>query len=504
MIKKTTKKQPVAKPRLNSYRSICFLLTLLIILVWTGSVFAQSTNLSEFETVKKELQVGLDTLWVIFAGCLVFFMNAGFAMLESGFGRQKNVVSILAKNLIVFALATLAFWAVGFGLMFADGNFFVGMGGFFLKGEDNSPATGIFYQGIFDSLSWAGIPLETKFFFQLAFAGIAATIVSGAVAERIKFLAFFIFSLLLVGFSYSITGHWIWGGGWLAELGFYDFAGSTVVHSVGGWAALVGAVLLGPRIGKYQKGQSLALPGHSLPLATLGCLILWLGWFGFNPGSTLKLDPVVISHILLTTNMSAAMGGIAATITTWFYFDKPDLSLIINGILGGLVAITASCAYVSLGSAALIGLIAGILVVFAVDMFDNLEIDDPAGAISVHLVNGIWGTLAVALFAAGAESSLYEIGPNQGLLVGGGINGIRSVIIQILGIAAVSLFTLLLSWLMWLVIRSTVGLRVTPEQELKGLDISQHGLQAYSGFLLKSEGSQQASEVLPHIGQNDE
>jgi Amt family ammonium transporter len=495
MLQKKPKKIKLAPLRLTPNRQICVLLALLIVLVWIGAANAQSTDTTAVEEVKKELQVSLDTLWVIFTACLVFFMNAGFAMLESGFCRQKNVVNILAKNLIVFALATVAFWSFGFGLMFADGNPIFGVNGFFLGGADNSPATSPFYRGVFNSLSWAGIPLQAKFFFQLVFAGTAATIISGAVAERIKFIAFFLFSLFLVGFVYPITGHWIWGGGWLQELGFYDFAGSTVVHSVGGWAALVGAVLLGPRIGKYQEGKSLALPGHSLPLSTLGCLILWLGWFGFNPGSTMKMDPLVISQILLTTNMAAAMGGIAATVTTWFYFGKPDLSVIINGILGGLVAITAGSRYVTISSAALIGLIAGVLIVFAVDVFDNLQIDDPAGAISVHLVNGIWGTLALSLFAAGNQSSLYENGPSLGLLLGGGIDSIKLVFIQLLGIASVSLFTVVVSWIAWSLLQFTVGLRVTANQELKGLDLSQHGLQAYTGFLMKQDGSQRVSGI---------
>lgn len=439
-----------------------------------------------------ELKVALDTLWVAIAAFLVFFMNAGFCMLETGFCREKNAVNVLAKNLIVFGLSTLAFWAIGFSLMFADGNDFIGgLGGLFLNGEDSSPATGAAYKGIFGALNWAGVPLEAKFLFQLVFAGTAATIVSGAVAERIKFLDFLIFSLLLVGIAYPITGHWIWGGGWLADIGFFDFAGSTVVHSVGGWAALMGAAFLGPRIGKYQNGQSVALPGHNMSIATLGCLILWLGWFGFNPGSTMAVDGRAIAHIALTTNLAGAVGGIAATVVAWLYLGKPDLSMIINGILAGLVGITASCAYVNMASAFIIGLVAGIIVVFAVTFFDRLKIDDPVGATSVHLVCGVWGTLAVGLFSVGPGGYPWmvdlegkPVGPH-GLFMGGGFG---TLLPQIIGILAVGGMTVLLSTIFWIVLKATLGIRVTPEEEVMGLDIGEHGMEAYSGFL-KEAGS---------------
>lgn len=429
-----------------------------------------------------DLKVALDTLWVAIAAFLVFFMNAGFGMLETGFCREKNAVNVLAKNLIVFALSTIAFWAIGFSLMFADGNDFIGgLGGIFLNGQDNSPATGDAYKGIFGALNWTGIPLEAKFLFQLVFAGTAATIVSGAVAERIKFVDFLIFSVLLVGLAYPITGHWIWGAGWLADFGFWDFAGSTVVHSVGGWAALMGAAFLGPRIGKYQGGQSVALPGHNMSIATLGCLILWLGWFGFNPGSTMAADGQAIAHIALTTNLAGAVGGVAATITAWLYLGKPDLSMIINGILAGLVGITASCAWVNMGSAFIIGLVAGVIVVFSVTFFDRLQIDDPVGATSVHLVCGIWGTLAVGLFSVGpGVYSWYSSGPAKGLLLGGGLT---QVIPQVVGILSVGGFTVLISTIFWLALKSTLGIRVTPEEEIVGLDIGEHGMEAYSGFL---------------------
>lgn len=428
------------------------------------------------------MTVALNTLWVIFAGVLVFFMNAGFGMLETGFCRSKNAVSLLSKNLIVFALSSISFWAIGFGLMFGDGNPFVGLSGFFLLGADNSPATGSDYSGVYDALSWAAVPLYAKFFFQLVFAGTAATIVSGAVAERIKFYAFFVFSFFLVGISYPITGHWIWGGGWLQKMGMWDFAGSTVVHSVGGWAALMGAALLGPRLGRYMPdGSVVAIPGHNFAIATLGCFILWLGWFGFNPGSTMAADPMAIARITVTTNMAAAFGGVTATVVSTLYFGKPDLSMIINGILAGLVAITAPCAFVTLESAVIIGIIAGILIVFSVVTLDRLKIDDPVGAISVHLVNGIWGTLAVGLFADG-PGALYEEGPLKGFLWSGNATQFWH---QLVGVLAVGGFTVLFSTAVWLLLKVIMGIRVSPEEEIQGLDIGEHGMEAYTGFLFR-------------------
>lgn len=471
----------------------CIPLALIVVLAWSYAGMAQDApTLESVAQAQSDLKVGLDTMWVVVAAMLVFFMNAGFGMLETGFCRQKNAVNVLAKNLIVFALSTIAFWAIGFGLMFSDGNGFLGTsGGFFLSGADNSPATGDAYQGIFSSLNWTGVPLTAKFFFQLVFAGTAATIVSGAVAERIKFVDFLIFTLLLVGIAYPITGHWIWGGGWLAKAGFFDFAGSTVIHAVGGWAALMGAAFLGPRIGKYNNdGTPNAIPGHNMSIATLGCLILWLGWFGFNPGSTMSVS-WLIAHICLTTNTAAAFGGVAATITAWLVLGKPDLSMIINGILAGLVGVTASCAFITIGSAAIIGTVAGILVVYAVLFFDRLKIDDPVGATSVHLVNGIWGTLAVGLFSVGpnvkvGQDVLYTAGPAAGLFMGGGINQLW---IQFLGTISVAVTVVVLSSIFWFVLKATLGIRVSPEEEIVGLDVGEHGMEAYSGFLKEASPS---------------
>ncbi len=462
----------------------CIPLTLVILLVWGYAAVA--ADAPSIEDRVSELKVGMDTMWVMIAGMLVFFMNAGFCMLETGFCRQKNAVNVLAKNLIVFSLATIAFWAIGFGLMFSDGNGFLGTsGGFFITGEDNSPAIGEAYKGIFSALNWTGVPLGAKFFFQLVFAGTAATIVSGAVAERIKFVSFLIFSLLLVGIAYPVTGHWIWGGGWLYKLGFFDFAGSTVVHAMGGWSALVGAAFLGPRIGKYNDdGSANAIPAHNMSIATLGALILWLGWFGFNPGSTMGVgNGNALVHIALTTNTAGAFGAIAATIVATLYLGKPDLSMVINGLLAGLVAVTAPCAFISVPSAAVIGTVGGVLVVFAVGFFDKLKIDDPVGAVSVHLINGVWGTLALGLFSE--ADKFGSAGPKLGLLFGGGFDQLTP---QIIGTVAVAAMTVVLTSIFWIILKVTVGIRVNDEEELLGLDISEHSMEAYAGFVKESSG----------------
>jgi Amt family ammonium transporter len=326
------------------------------------------------------------------------------------------------------------------------------------------------YQGVYSALNWTGVPLNAKFFFQLVFAGTAATIVSGAVAERIKFGSFVLFSFILVGLVYPIGGHWAWGGGWLADMGFLDFAGSTVVHSIGGWAALAGVIVLGPRLGKYNAdGTVKPIPGHNMTSATLGALILWLGWFGFNPGSTMAADPGAIALIALNTNMAAAAGCLSATLAAWMLLGKPDLSMVINGTLAGLVAITAPCSVVTPASSVIIGLIAGVLVVYAVLFFDKVKIDDPVGALSVHLVNGAFGTLAVGLFAT-----------EGGLFFGGGFG---KTFTQLTGIAAVGVTTFALSMVAWFVLRATVGIRVSKQEEIEGLDTGEHGMEAYAGFV---------------------
>lgn len=455
----------------SPYWLACIPITAIIIVVWNTAAHAQGYSKP---TDIDQLRIVLDSVFLLICAALVIFMNAGFAMLETGFCRQKNAVNVLAKNLIVFAIATIIYWAIGYGLMYGEGNPFIGLQGFFFNGS-SVPYTGsesFVMQG--DTKVPVAVPESISFLFQLAFAGTAATIVSGAVAERIRFDAFLIFSLLLVGISYAITGHWIWDGGWLSAMGFKDFAGSTVVHSVGGWAALMGASILGPRIGKYTSdGKLNAIPGHNMSIATLGCLILWLGWFGFNPGSELAATANV-PHIAVTTGLAGAMGGCTATATSWLKDEKPDLSMIINGILAGLVGITASCAFVNYISAIIIGGIAGVIVVYSVYFFDQiLKIDDPVGATSVHLVCGVFGTLAVGLFAT-----------EGGLLFGGGI---KLLMVQIIGILSVGGFTVLFSTLVWYALQATVGIRVHPEEENLGLDISEHGMEAYTGFVKETD-----------------
>jgi ammonium transporter, Amt family len=302
-----------------------------------------------------------------------------------------------------------------------------------------------------------------------------------------------IFSLLFVGVAYPITGHWIWGGGWLAKAGFFDFAGSTVVHAMGGVGALMGAIFLGPRLGRYSSSGVTAMPGHNMSIATLGCLILWLGWFGFNPGSTMTVgNGAAIAHIALTTNTAAAFGGVSALIVAWLVLGQPDLSMVINGILAGLVAVTASCAFITLPAAAIIGAVGGVLVVFSVGFFDKLNIDDPVGAVSVHLVNGTWGTIALGLFAVGLENPSFKghpalfftsAAPKAGLFYGGGFGQLG---IQILGVLAVIAMTAALSALFWGVLKATMGIRVSQEEEMEGLDISEHGMEAYAGFTKES------------------
>jgi len=423
-------------------------------------------------------KIALDTVWVLIAGMLVFFMNLGFAMVESGLARSKNCVNILAKNFVVFGCSSLAFYVLGWGLMFGNGNSIIGTEGLlFVSGVDNSPAMGDAYQGVYTSIAWAGVPIWAKFFFQLVFAGTAATIVSGAVAERIKFLSFIAFSFVIVGIIYPITGHWIWGGGWLQTAGMWDFAGSTVVHSVGGWAALAGVIMLGPRIGKYTKeGHVNPLPGHSMTSATLGVLVLWFGWFGFNPGSTMAASAGDIARIAVTTNMAAAAAAISSTAVAWLLLGKPDLSMILNGCLAGLVAITAPCAFVSVGSSVIIGLLAGALVVFAVLFFDKVHLDDPVGALSVHLVCGVFGTICVGLFA---QDSIMPNTTGDGLLFGGGM---KLLMAQSMGVVAAGVYTLTISLLFWAIIKAVMGLRVTPEEEIEGLDIGEHGNSAYPDF----------------------
>jgi Amt family ammonium transporter len=431
---------------------------LVFLLVGSSAAFAQTST-------KTANEVAIDTVWILLAAVLVFFMQAGFAMVETGFTRAKNAVNIGMKNLMDYCVGTLAFWAVGFGFMFGADRFgLFGGSGFFLSGAN--PVTA---EGLRTFAFWM---------FQVVFAATAATIVSGAMAERTRFVAYLIYSFVISLFIYPISGHWIWGGGWLANLGFMDFAGSTVVHSLGGWCALIGAALLGPRVGKYVRrdGQISvkAIQGHNLPLATLGVFILWFGWFGFNAGSTVSGTDLSIAFIAVNTNVAAAAGAVGAMALSWIRSKKPDLSMSLNGALAGLVAVTAGCASVSPGSAILIGLIAGAIVELSVEFIDKvLRIDDPVGAVSVHGVCGAWGTLAVGLFAQ------PEYGGLAGLFFGGGVQQLG---IQALGVLCVFGWTVAASLALFSLLKATVGLRVGPEEELRGLDIGEHGSEAYAGF----------------------
>lgn len=414
----------------------------------------------------------VDTLWVLLAAVLVFFMNLGFAAVESGFARSKNTVNILSKNFIVFAVSSLGFMLLGWGLMFGGDNPIVGTKNLFILGNANLD----FYA---DTLT-SNVPFWGKFFFQLVFCGTAATIVSGAVAERIKYISFIVFSFVLTIVIYPIIGHWIWGGGWLANLGFLDFAGDSVVHSVGGWAALAGALILGPRHGKYdKKGKPQAIPGHNMSLAVIGLFVLWLGWFGFNPGSTMSFqNPSDVVHILVTTNTAAIAAVLTATATSWIFIGKPDLGMTINGCLAGLVGITGSCAYVSVTSSIIIGAIAGVIVVFSVLFFDRVKVDDPVGATSVHLVCGVFGTLCVGLFAQEGVTSLSTV---NGLFYGGGLSLLG---VEIIGILAVGAFVFISSALVWFLLKKTIGIRVSLKEEIAGLDIGEHGNSAYPDFAI--------------------
>ncbi|MCP5003600.1 MAG: ammonium transporter [Planctomycetes bacterium] len=431
-----------------------------------------------------DAQVVADTLWIVIAAVLIFLMGLGFACVESGFARAKNCVNVLSKNVIVIAMATMAFWLFGFGLMFGDGNPLFGLEGIMcMGGVDNSPSTGDSYKGVYSALAWIGIPLEAKFFFHMKFAMVAASIISGAIAERMKYSAFIIFSFLMVAFVYPVVGHWVWGNGWLAAKGMFDFAGSTVVHSVGGWAALSGVLILGSRFGKYNPdGSVVVIPGHNMPLALIGVFALWVGWFGFNIGSAMSAKPELISHIAITTNMGACTGILGATFASWTILKKPGLGMTLNGCLGGLVAITASCAVVSVASAAIIGFIAGWLVVLSIMFFDRVKIDDPAGALSVHLVNGIFGTLCVGFFA---EGHYLPQSVGNGLFFGGGVSLLGA---QFLGVWTVALFAFLLSGIFWLALKYTIGIRVEASEELEGLDISEHNNVAYPEFVIRLTG----------------
>ena len=393
-----------------------------------------------------------NNMWILVATVLVFIMHLGFAALEAGFVQKKNVVNILFKNIMIVCIGLLTYYLIGFNLMYPGTN----EGGFFaFSGFGLTLPEGGLTSGYADYTYW------TDFIFQAMFAATCCTIVSGAVAERVKLVPFLIFCSLFVTISYPITGFWKWGSGWLDARGFYDFAGSTIVHSVGGWGALAAIILLGPRKGKFSAKGIHPIPGHSMPLATLGVFLLWFGWFGFNGGSVLSADPGLVSKVFVTTSLAAAAGAIGAFILSLIMFKTYDLSMVLNGVLGGLVGITASADGVSVPAAIMIGFIAGVLIPVSVTAFDKMKLDDPVGATSVHLVCGIWGTLAVAIFGDYGD-------------------GVGTLMSQLIGIAAIGAFTFTFAFLVFFILKKTVGIRVDIEEETIGLDIREHQLSAYN------------------------
>ena len=448
----------------SSHRSLVWLACAPVALLGL-SVFTLSAKAEELPELTGAFLA--NNMWLLVATILVIFMNAGFAMVEAGMCRQKNAVNILAKNLFVFALAVTSYWFIGFGIMYYGKEIIPGV--LYFNGFFFDPAVTA------DMISEAALVPSVDFLFQAAFAGTAATIVSGLVAERIKFGEFVIFALVLTAFIYPVAGSWKWNGGWLDQMGFIDFAGSSIVHSVGAWAGLVGAMLLGPRIGKYVGGKAQAIPGHNMSIATLGALILWIGWYGFNPGSQLAMDQWV-PYVAVTTTLGAAGGAIGATVISTITSKKPDLTMIINGILAGLVSVTAGCGNLTLTGSWVAGLVGGIIVVFSVAALDAAGIDDPVGAFSVHGVCGVWGTIVIGLWGYDVQGD----GSGLGLLVGGGIDQLG---IQALGAAAYAIWTVVTCFIAWQIIGSLFGgIRVTEQEESEGLDIGEHGMEAYAGF----------------------
>lgn len=412
-------------------------------------------------------QFRANNIWVLIAAALVFVMHLGFATVESGLCRAKNCVNILTKNVAIVCIGVLTYFLWGFGAMYPGDNWKIA--NFLAFGSplsvDESGLLPTYYNGSYTAY--------TDFIFQAMFAATCATIVSGAVAERVKLLPFLIFTVFFVTFCYPLTGSWKWGGGWLADLGFHDFAGSTLVHAAGGFAALAGVILLGPRIGKYKSdGTVNPIPGHSMPLATIGVFLLFLGWFGFNGGSVLSADEAGVSFVFVTTTLAGCAGGIAGLITSWLVFGKPDLSMALNGILAGLVGITAGADVIAPGFAILVGLISGALVVFSVIFFDKIKMDDPVGAISVHGVCGIFGTLAVGIF--GDATKLAELYGDEGMRPG--------FLTQLIGTLSISAAAFLLSLVIFGVLKAVMGIRVSEKEEIEGLDIGEHGMEAYHGL----------------------
>ena len=462
------------------------MMVLLLVAAVPVAAFAQETPVTQGVETIEDVALAVDTMWVIVAAMLVLFMQAGFAMLEVGFSRMKNVGSVVAKILAMMGIGFVAFWAAGFAFAFSEGGglqSIIGTQGFFLTGPEDA------YAG----LAWTAVPLSAKFLFQVAFALVSLAIVWGTMLERTKFAVYGIFALVFAGIIYPIVAHWIWGGGWLSNLGMQDFAGSTVVHLQGAMAALAGTLLLGPRIGKYDEaGRPQTIPGHNMPLAVLGVIILWIGWWGFNPGSTLAAVGAPFADIALTTNLAAGAGVLGAMAMSYLYKRNIDVGMAGNGAIAALVAITAACAFVDPWAAIVIGFVAGIIMYATLLFVDRIGVDDPLGAIAAHGMGGIWGTLSTGLFAAPALVESIGVG-NPGLFYGGGLSQLG---VQALGIVVCGGFTFIASYAVFAALKAIIGLRVKPEQELNGLDISEHGVYGYGEQLIATD-PQNGSRTLP-------
>ncbi len=454
--------------KIASLRVVITGVVLACLLLFAGSGSALAADPAGAETLQDDPGIALDFIWVLLSAFLVFLMQGGFAMVEAGLCRAKNAVNLMMKNLMDFSIGSIAFFAVGFAIMFgADKGGFIGSSGFFLSGESYDVSTYLL------------------FIFQMVFAATAATIVSGAVAERLKIKAYLVYAIVVCALIYPVYGHWVWGGGWLSNLSFglghLDFAGSGVVHAMGGFIGLAGTIVLGPRIGKFAKdGSPRAIPGHSVVLAALGTFLLWFGWFGFNAGSTLSGHELRIAVISVNTALAASAGAIIAMLIVWLKTKKWDVPMGLNGALAGLVAITAPCAWVEGWAAIVIGAIAGLVVVSGVYFLERRGIDDPVGAVSVHGLNGVWGLIAVGLFADGTYGNYTTEGPlATGLFYGGGW---EQLIAQLIGVVACVAWAFILGFILFKVMDKLFGIRVSPQEEIEGLDLIEHGSKAYPNF----------------------
>jgi ammonium transporter, Amt family len=477
---------PVSRRR-DLLRRLVLLLMMVLLLISAlpAMAFAQETPVTQGTESLEDVALAVDTIWVIVAAMLVLFMQAGFAMLEVGFSRMKNVGSVVAKILAMMGIGIVVFWAAGFAFTFGAGNAIIGTQGFFMSGDEAT------YAG----LSWTAVPVSAKFLFQVAFALVSLAIVWGTMLERTKFAVYCIFAVVFAGLIYPVVGHWIWGGGWLSEFGMQDFAGSTVVHLSGAMAALAGTLLLGHRIGKYDDaGNPQAMAGHNMPLAVLGVIILWIGWWGFNPGSTMAAVGQTFADIALTTNLAAGAGVLGAMLMSYVVRRHIDVGMAGNGAIAALVAITASCAFVAPWASIVIGFVAGIIMYTVLLAVDRIGVDDPLGAIAAHGMGGVWGTLSCGIFATPELVEATGFG-QPGLLYGGGLAQLG---VQALGIVSCGGFVFVTSYAVFAVLKATIGLRVKPEHELNGLDISEHGVYGYSEQLIATDyqnGSGSATRI---------